>query len=59
MNLLKDFIANTLFQLMAILFWIPGVAPAILYHVSDVDKDIIQDAVVVLHVFSFFPLPGW
>ncbi|XP_065058279.1 progressive ankylosis protein homolog [Rhopilema esculentum] len=43
--------------LMAILFWIPGVASAILYHVSDVDKDIIQDAVVVLHVFSFFSIP--
>lgn len=43
-------------MLMIILFWIPGIAPAILSKVSDVNQDLINDAVIVLHVFSFFPV---
>ena len=39
------------------LFWIPGVAPAILETVSDVDQELIKEAVIVLQVFSFFPIP--
>lgn len=33
-------------------------APAILLKVSDVHDDLIKDAVIVLHVFSFFPIAG-
>ena len=33
-------------------------APAILSKVNDVNQDIIKDAVIVLHVFSFFPFAG-
>ena len=45
-------------QLMIVIFWIPGIAPAILAKVSNVDQEIIRDAIIVLHVFSFFPIPG-
>lgn len=43
--------------IMAVLFWIPGVAPAILIHVSSANKQLIGNAVNVLRVFSFFPIP--
>ena len=45
-------------QLMVVLFCIPGVAPAILAKVSDVDEEIIRDAVRVLYVFCLFPVPS-
>jgi len=44
-------------MLMVVFFWIPGIAPAILAKVSNVNQEIIRDAVLVLHVFSFFPIP--
>lgn len=42
---------------MIILFWLPGVAEAVLTSVNGISGDLAAGCVAPLHIFSFFPVP--